>query len=244
MLPLQITQVADWELEDKKDSTLSTELVEADPKEALELLEKLRLELPDSLDHRSLGALMPNEATPLGASLAPDYLRYDYHLIEIPLTILVPYDGALERRLVRLRLTVAIDSPAADPPVALCLFPRDTSTTTEHDHGEVGVDVSKLLALAGVPAVDVLTLNLKAPLKWTSKHVKIQTTDKMSNPVDWYVRDRAINEGLTTYMIARVGKDATVKLRVGVVGEMRRPGLLGKVTKARFRAAEQLYTLT
>lgn len=242
LLELETTSVPDWELEDQLNATLSTELFAADPQESLEYLSQLRLELPDILDHRDLSRGAP-DGTPLEASKVPNPARYDYHLVGVPLSILVPEDTAGHLRLVRLRLSVNIESSSEEPAVAWDLFPTDTWTDTTVNLGQVGVDIGKLLTFVPTPAAQALSLNLELPLKWTSTHVRVSTSDRMSNPVEWYVTDRSINNGLTTYLIAQVTKGASLALRVSVVGELRRSGLLGKMTRARFRAAEQRYPL-
>jgi len=236
-LDLDLTAVPEWDLEDLRNATLGTELAEADPDQAREMLARLRLELPDSLEHRHISEPPSHAIAPFETEFVPDPERYDYHLVEVPVSILVP-EG---QRLVRLRVTADLNSDGREPPVAWDLFPRDTYGDSEHNLGTLGVDVGKLLTFVPVPAAGALDLTIKAPLKWKSHYTQIRTSDRMSNPADWYVTDRAVDNGFTGSLIVRVARNGTLDLEVGVVGEIRQAGLLGRFTRARFRAGSQLY---
>ena len=233
-------EVADWEAEDQLTGRLAALVDVADPAQAQAMLKEVRLEVPDVIDHTELTRLSAERGTPLAESLAPDVERFDYHLVEFPLTILVP-EGTIQ--LVRLRVRLAINAGPDASPVAYDLFPRDDWSVVTHDVGQLSVDVAKALTFVCPPLGDALGLKLSVPVRWTSTSVRIRTSDRLSNPVEWYVTDRSINQGFTAYLIARSPKGANVKLHATVLCQLRKPGLLGRILKSSYRSAGQTYDL-
>lgn len=238
--PAQAGDVADWDAEDMLGGTLAALVDVADPEQAHAMLSAVRLEIPDVIEHTELTEFAANRGTPLAESLVPDLARYEFHLVELPLTILIPENTV---RLVRLRVTVTIDAGQGAQAVAYDLFPRDESTTTQHDIGSLSLDVAKALTFVSPVVGDVLGLKLTVPFKWTSTQIHVRTSDRLSNPVDWYVTDRSINQGFTGYLITRSPKGAQLRLHATVVCELRKDGLVGMVTRSRYRSAEMSYDL-
>jgi len=244
VLQLEPAAVPEWEAEDLMTARLATELEPAGPGQAEQMLGRMRLELPDTLDHRELVSYSAARGTPLEETFVPDLTKFDFHLVEIPLNILIPDGGdGGQRRLVRLRVAAGIEAGEGAVAVAYDLFPRDQSTVVEHHPGDLTIDVAKALTFVAPVVGDALGLKLNIPIRWHTETVQIRTSDRMSNPVEWYVTDAAINQGFTSYLIARVPKGAPVSLRTQVWCELRRPGLIGKVTKATYRSGEVLYPL-
>jgi hypothetical protein len=243
-LGLEPVIVPEWDAEDLMAGSLASELEPLGPEQARELLNRVRLELPDELDHRELGNYSATRGTPLEATLQPDLERFDFHLVEVPLTVLIPDDADdRPRRLVRLRMAVRIESGSDAVGAAYDLFPRDEWSDVEHHPADISIDVGKALTFIAPVVGEALGLKLSIPVRWTTRTVQIRTTDRMSNPVEWYVTDRAINEGFSAYLIARVPKGLEVSLRVTVVCELRRSGIAGRVTKATFRSGAATYAL-
>ena len=237
---LEPTTVPEWEAEDMMAGRLASELRPADPDEARGMLEDLRLGFPAVLDHRELAEYSAARGTPLAAELLPDTGRFAFHLVEIPLSILVP-EG---RRLVRLRLRTELEAGDGEPAVAYDLFPPDRWRDVVHDAGELSLDVAKALTfVCPAPIGETLGLKLSLPLRWRTREVQVRTTDRLSNPVEWYVRDSAISEGFTAYLIVRAPKGAVVTVRAHLVCELRRPGPLGRILRASFRSGEERYVL-
>jgi hypothetical protein len=240
VVQLEPAEVPDWDAEDLLSGRLAAQLEPADPEQARQMLKRVRLELPEVVDHRELVGYSASRSTPLAESLAPDLQRFDYHLVELPLTILIPDDTL---QLVRLRLTVDIDAGPGAKAVTYDLFPRDDWSDVQHDIGEASLDVAKALMFVCPVLGEVLGLKLSLPLRWTSHDVRVRTTDRLSNPVEWYVTDRSINEGFSGYLIARSPKGAPVTLHAGVWCELRRSGLAGRILKATYRSAAESYVL-
>lgn len=240
VIQFEPAEVADWEAEDQLTGRLAALVDVADPAQAQAMLKEVRLEVPDVIDHTELTRLSAERGTPLAESLAPDVERFDYHLAEFPLTILVP-EGTIQ--LVRLRVRLAIDAGADASAVAYDLFPRDDWSVVSHDVGQLSVDVAKALTFVCPPLGDALGLKLSVPVRWTSTSVRIRTSDRLSNPVEWYVTDRSINQGFTAYLIGRSPKGASVRLHATVLCQLRKPGLLGRLVKSSYRSAEQTYDL-
>jgi hypothetical protein len=231
---LEPAEIAEWEAEDLIAGHLSAELEIADRAAARAMLDGVRLALPGSIDHRELVDYSARRGTPLDESLVPDLTRFDFHLVELPLGILVPES----RRLVRLRLGVRITTG-----VAYDLFPRDEWADVEHEVGQVSLDVAKALTFVSPPLGEALGLTLAHPLRWKSRTVRVRTTDRLSNPVEWYVTDRSVNEGFTAHLIVRSAKGDLPTLHTTVACELRKSGPLGRVMKATYLSGDHSYQL-
>jgi hypothetical protein len=241
-LHLEPADIAEWEAEDIAAGVLAPVAL-ATENEARSLLEGIRLSLPSDIIHTELVGYAAERQTPLAEAIKADSLRFDFHLIELPLNVLVPHD-----RLVRVRLRLDLgreDSDAEERlPVAYDLFPADTWDDKLFDLGTLSVDVTKAFNfVCPVPIGDVLGLKLSVPLKWRSQYVRVRTSDRMSNPVEWYVTDQRIEHGFTAYVILRASKGSVVTLNAELACELRAKGPLGGLTKARYRSDKHTYRL-
>ncbi len=154
-----------------------------------------------------------------------------YHLVEVPLNVIVPSP----KHLVRLRLFLHLESDGTQPVIVQDVFPPDQWSVKDHDIGEFSLDVSKALSfVCPAPITDVLGLKLKWPLRWQTKEALIECSDRGANPAEWYVVDEQIAKGFTGYVIVRAGKGANVKIRPELVGELRREYAWG-LLKGRFQ---------
>jgi len=249
-LQLRSTSIPEWEAEDEMAAVLAYETVEkASDTEAKEMLDAMRLELPRVIDQVKLLEYAQEHNMPLDQAIIPDSKHYDYYLIELPLNILVP-----NQRLVRLRLLLELEASKqkTEDIVAYDIFPNDQTDVKEIITGEVNLDVSKALGfclaatgagLASVPLTEAFGFKLAIPFKWTSQYARVQTTDRMSNPLEWYITDSSIQNGFTGYAIIRAPKKSRVRVNATIAGEVRRADLLGKVLKAQYMSDTCAYDL-
>jgi len=248
-LSLEPTQVPEWDAEDLLDADLSEDTSAASEIQAREIFDKVILTLPPLLSSQELLAYAAAHDTPLMESVSANAALFDFHLTELPLNILIPDD----RKLVRLRLSleaVPVDSPAdspagsgqAKPAVAYDLFPRDTWGDRQHNIGELSLDISKaLMFVSPPPLAEALGLKLSLPLRWKTRYVSVRTSDRLSNPLEWYVRDEQITHGFTGYTIWQVPRAIGLRIDATLWGELRSSRLFGKRLKAAFRTATRSY---
>jgi hypothetical protein len=251
LLEFQPTSVAEWDEEDEMVGVLAGEmLVKADDAEARTMLNAVILNLPRQIDQVELIAYAAQRPTPLGLDLPPDSGRSDFYLVEMPLNILVPGP----RRLVKLRLSLDLQlvGAAGGDAVAYDLYPKDTTDVKTILTGDASLDVSKALKFAlgvipagaaAAPLADCLGLKLDLPFKWSAKYAQVQTTDRLSNPVEWYVTDGDIQNGFTADVIIRAPRGASVQVSATVTFELRWPGPLGNVLKAQYVNKASLFPL-
>lgn len=250
--PLQLwpTSIPEWDAEDEMAGVLTDEnLVKASDTESKEMLDAMQLKLPILIEQIKLIQYAQERKTPLGLAISPDSEHCDFYLIELPLSILVP-----KQRLVRLRLQLELKASGqkTEQVVAYDLFPNDQTDLKEIMTGEVNLDVSKALKFflvttgagaALAPLTEVFGLKLALPLKWASQYPRVQTSDRMSNPVKWDVTDNSIQNGFTGYVIIQAPEHSLVQVAATLWGEVRRAGLLGKVLKAQYMSDTRTYTL-
>ncbi len=228
-LRLEPTSVPEWDAEDALAGVLGGEQpAQAGQAQLQEELDKAVIELPRSLNPRPLTRHEPREESPLAATAGPDTVRHDFYLIEIPLTIITPG----EQRLERLRLTLHLEAEGQRPEdvVAYDLFPRTQADVKTLMSGEASLDVSEALQLAlklsgpagaaASPALKCLGLKLSLPFKWTSTKITLQSSGPMSNPVQWYVTDQAMQNGFSATAIVRAPKRSSVSAAATLVGEL------------------------
>ena len=215
-MALEPTTASEWATKDSEPTK----------DEARKILTQITVELPTTLMHTHLLGYSAQHATPLDAAILPDLANYDYHLIEVPVTIIVPYPHQL------IRLCLSLDLVAPDQSdtsvVAYDLFPRSDSQFKDVDIGSVSLDVSKALtfifpAPIAAPIADALGLRLSLPIKWTSRTFTIQASEPASNHVEWIVEDEAINNGFTGYVIIEGPRAAAVCVQASLVCEVRSP---------------------
>lgn len=242
-LELHPTSIPEWDAEDEMTSVLARErLVKASDAESREMLERTRLDLPLAINWKELLQFAEHRQTPLALTIPPDSSRYSFYLIDLPLNIMV-----INQHLARLRLRLDLEAPGvnADQLAAYDLFPRDESDTKTILTGEISLDVSKSLEFLTMkaPLTGGFGFKLALPFKWTTTHPRVQTSDRMSNPVEWYVTDESIENGFTSHVIIRAPRTATVTVDATLVCDVRRAGLLGRILKAHFETISRRYTL-
>lgn len=237
-LELEPTEVQAWEDEDLAGAVLAEDVQLADSKDAAEMLEALAFRLPADIPSQELVKFARHNQTPLKVPLTADTTRYAYHLITVPLNIVVPPP----QRLVRLRL--ALEFKPAEV-VVWDMFPTDHTTQLQVKLGEFSLDVSKALSfISPAPIGDALGLKLKFPLGWTATKVLIDASGQMSNPAEWYVNDATITSAFVGYAIVRAPRGSSFSVSAELVGEVRRSSPMGWLHKARFRAKPRIYTVS
>jgi hypothetical protein len=188
VLQLEPVNVPEWDAEDLLAADLGDETSLASADEAREMFERITLTLPSTILHEELIGFAATRRTPLGEPIRVAGETSEFHLVELPLNILLPED----RRLVRLKLSIEAKpgTPAgsdaagssSDPVVAYDLFPPDTWEDKVHDLGEASLDVSAALRFVfpALPA-DALGLKLALPIRWRTRYVTVRTSDRLSN---------------------------------------------------------------
>jgi hypothetical protein len=250
VLKLEPARVPEWEAEDLLVADLAEDAALASTDEARAMFDKITLTLPKTVVHRELVGFAASRKTPLGGAIRADGDRFAFHLVELPLNILLPPD----RKLVRLRLSLharqfpdgltgsSVDE--AEPVVAYDLFPPDTWGDHVHDLGEANVDVSQALQFV-FPAVPsgALGLKLSLPIRWKTRFVLVRTSDRLSNPLEWYVKDEEITHGFTCYSIWRAPKHVGLSIDASLWGEVRGTRLFAKRLRAPFYGGEVSYLI-
>lgn len=226
--------VPEWDKEDEMSAVLGgEELLKADDTQAKAILNQMSLELPAALDWIELVRYAQEHQALGGLKIPPDSNRFSFYAIETPLTIIVPGN----QRLVRLRLVLDLHAEQAQPEEVLAydVFPPTQVDTRKLATGEVNLDISKALqfvltavgAAQIAPVTDSLGFKLNLPFQWTTTSVKLQSSGRMSNRVQWYVTDDSIQKGFAPAAILRAPKGATVTLDATMAGELRFRGPRG-----------------
>lgn len=210
------------------------------PAEARELLEGLRITLPTEISATELTGWAAARNTPLSLPLPAGAAAHNYYLAEVPANILAP-----EHRLTRLCLSLRFISHAGPAPVAYDLYPPDTAEFKRTDIGEIGLDISKALSfVAGKSVADCIGFSFKFPLKWTSQTVRIETSDRMSNPLEWWVAGESIRGSFTGYTIIQAPRNAGVSVEAQLACEVRKSGLASVFRKATFVSKARIYRIS
>jgi len=230
-------EIVEWEAEDSVFDVLSVEPEPISEEEVRAMLDQMRISLPRQILHTELVSHAAKVISPLGEGLAVG--DYNYFLVEMPLNILVPENHVM----VRLRLQLQLGSKESGV-VAYDLFPPDQWEVRERSLGEVNIDVSKLLTFVyPTPIADCFGFKLGYPIKWKTHTATVSTSDKMSNPVEWYVKDESIQHGFIGHVIVRAPKVEMVEVEAKLACELRKAGLFGKIKKKQFRSDSQIYLL-
>jgi hypothetical protein len=250
-IKLTPTSVPEWNAEDEVFDVLSSEAADTlDDTAVRTLLDETNIELPKALDWNELVSYAARRKTALeGVKLAPDGKRYDYYLIEVPLTLMVP----AHLKLVRLRLELQLTGSdgTANDILAYDLFPNTQVDVKTLMSGNASIDVSKALQFvllasgptaALAPAAKCLGLTLNVPFQWTSTVATITSSARMSNPVRWSLTDEAIRNGFSASVIARVPKDEKLSVKALLLGELRQTNPLG-FSKTQFTSPQHTYTV-
>lgn len=231
---LEPTSVPEWDAEDQVFGVLSNDQpVPVDEASARAILEQTNIELPRALDWTAL--------------LGPDSASFDFYLIQVPLTLMLPD----QQKLVRLRLELTLQAPGAKPEDVLAydLFPTTRIDVKKIMSGEVSLDVSQALEFVLLasgpgavlaPGAKCLGLKLELPFQWNSSVVAIQSSARMSNPVRWSLTDSAIQNGFSAAAIIRVPKGTKFSVTANFLGEVRQFNVLG-FSKAQFSSLAHIY---
>lgn len=239
-LTLHPVEIPEWEAEDIAFGVLGDEPEALPDDEVRALLDEMTIRLPPEIRRAELVAYAREMDTPLGQGLQGG--DFSYHLAEVPLNLLVPDKYAM----VRLKLSLELEASDGAGAVAYDLFPPDQWDVGDVDLGGVDVDVSNLLTFVphAAPLADCLGFKLSLPFKWKTRTVSVSTTDRMSNPVAWYVRDDAIQHGFVGCAIVRAPVGSAVTAHATVACELRRSGLAGRIRKRQFRSDRRSYVLS
>ncbi len=237
-LELEPTSVAEWDAEGLAFGDLSDAPGKATVDEAKAMFDAVTLTFPKVCLTRDLIGYAADRQTPLGEAIVADGQRFDFYLMELTVSILIPEP----RRLARLRLSLEATptAPTQEPVIAYDMFPTDQWHAVTHDVGSVSLDVAKALTFVCPVVGDALGLKLTVPIKWTSQYVAIRSSDRLSNPAVWDVQDQAIAHGFTGYVIWRTAKGTTLNVAARLAGELRST-TLGRLRKAQFLTDRQEY---
>lgn len=237
LITMHPAEILEWEAEDQVFGVLAEEPEPVSDEEVLAMLEQMRISLPRQILQTELVSHATKIKSPLGEGLAAG--DYSYFLVEVPLNILVPEKYVMVR--LRLRLDLGSEDSGA---IAYDLFPVDQWEVGEKSLGEVNIDVSKLLTFAcPAPIADCLGFKLNFPIKWKTHTVNVRSSDRMSNPAEWYIKDESIQHGFIGHLIVRAPKSETVEISATLACELRMAGLYGKIKKKQFRSHRQSYLL-
>ena len=201
------------------------------------------IKLPDALDWTELLSYARKNASGVLA-LPEDADDYVFFSVEVPVTTILEDNQRLER--LCLDLEFHVDGALTNEAVAFDLFP--TSQTDVHVimSGEAKIDIGEGLRylLLATPAAVVanaakcLKLDVSIPFQWTSETATVQSTNRMTNPTMWYVRDEAIQKGFSPSVVIRAPKNGKLTIQASLSGDLRQRGLLGKMVKAQFKLFE------
>jgi hypothetical protein len=235
----------EWDAEDEISGVLSVNAPEpANPEEAERIFKQSTIKLPDALDWTELVAYARINAA-AGTLVLPEHAdEYNFIAVEVPITTILQDDQRLER--LRLDLEFRIDGALTNQAVAFDLFPTSQIDIHEIMSGEAKIDIGEgfrylLLATPAAALANVgkcLKLDISIPFKWTSETATVQSSNRMTNPTMWYVRDEAIRQGFSPSVVIRAPKQGKLTVRATMSGDLRQRGLLGKMVRAQFKSFE------
>jgi hypothetical protein len=242
-LKLEPASVPEWEAEDEVSGVLADDSpVSVDDEAARAMLNEVSVNLPRRLDWTELMEYVKEKKTLGEFQIPADNEHYDYYMIEAPLTLIVPQGQQLVR--LRLRLDLDAKDTKSDPVLAYDLFPSTQVDLKKILDGSVALDIGEglqfALVAAGVPGpvaniAKCLGFKLNLPFQWTTKTATVQSSARMSNPVEWSITDEAIQGGFSASAIVRAPKGRAVDVFATLYGELRRK-YLGVFGKAQFKA--------
>lgn len=234
-LALRPTEIPEWDELDLDNAQLGKTPKTAEGREIHELLEGVAFRLPVVLAPMGIDAV-PATETPLQVHLEGPS-GYAYHLLAVPLTIILPSDLRLARLGMTLEFDIGGDRTAV---VAHAVAPTPQTIKQSHDYGRVSLDVSKALQFVFPPAAECLGLELAFPLRWESDYAVVQASASNSNPAWWRVEDEAVREGFIAYVITRSPPDTPFRAEAKVAAELHRR-FLGGLRRARFASDKREY---
>jgi hypothetical protein len=232
--------IKEWAAEDLMRGTLSKTLEDASAEQAESMLDEITLTFPGDILNTELvdyNAKLPN---PLSLDVPADKDGFNYFLLVVPLNIVLTDKIRMVR--LDLRLDMKPEKITKDPVVAYDLFPNDRVDVKEILSGKLSLDVAKALTFVTIPIVgEILNLKLEMPFSWKSKTIQVQCSDRMSNPVRWYVKDESIQNGFTGYVVVRVPKNTDLNINATLAVELRKAGVLGGMQNATYRSTAKVY---
>lgn len=238
---LKSARIPEWEAEDLLVGRLSSDSF-AEEDEIKEILDQIHIGLPKDINYTELVQYSKAKDNPISLELPLDHEKFNFYFVEIPLNILVTENQRLVR--LRLRLNLLTEAGNIDSAIAYDLFPPDKWEEKITSLGEFDIDLSKMLSFISKQPVDeCMGLNLKFPIKWKSNYIQIRTTDRMSNPVEWYITDQQIDNGFTGYVVIRTPKNSSLNIVADIACELHKSGLFGKMFKARFKSDKKNYLI-
>jgi hypothetical protein len=251
VLALEPTTIAEWDVRDLVCGDRSAGLAFATREETAHLLDRVVLSLPRLSPIRNLAGYAAEHGVPLRQPAAADCERFDFHLLELPVSISVPAG----RKLTRLRLGLDAEAVGSeDQVVAYDVFPAEAGQPAAGDGAAVSVDVSDMLTFASPAAAGMLGLNLTAPAWPPGRQAAVRCAQRLANPVAWDIGGEALGERFTAYVIWRAPKRVPLKVSASLLGELhgarapeeadQAPGTgHGRLRKAQFRSASQYYAI-
>jgi hypothetical protein len=234
-LVLRHVAVPEWDALDRREAQFGAPPL-VDETAADAMLAAVTLRLPSVLTPVALRR-PPAAKTGIPVDAAPD-TNYHYALVEVPLSIIVP----LHLRLVRLALTVDLETDSSRKSIVRDLAPTSEYIERALQLGEVSLDIAKALNFVLPSAGDVLGLKLGFPLKWTSSYPQVQAAGRNSTSASWLVMDEAVREGFSAYLIIGAISGSPTRVRAQIMGELRHK-TLGVVRRATFASDDRWYTL-
>jgi len=225
------TSIPEWDREDEQSAVLGgEELYKAEDTQAKAMLDQITLRLPTALNWVELLKYARQHPAVGGLQIPPDSRNFSFYAMELPIAIILPNN----LRLVRLRLVLDLQVDPGDA-VAYDVFPSPEIDVKKLATGEINLDVSKALkfiltstgAAAAAPIADCLGIKLNMPFEWSTTSVRLQSSGRMSNHVEWYVSDDSIQKGFAPATIVRAPKNARVKINATMAGELRFAGPIG-----------------
>jgi len=220
--------IPEWEAEVALTGCLGTRLMKSAPPPVEEFFRAVDICLPQEIEQRFLTGFDKNQNTPLQVPLLADSGAYDYYLIEVPVTILVPEDRSLIWFGLALELKASFADGAEAKALPYSLFPTTEWKEKDWDMGEMSLDTAKALK-ALVPGLDkiadALSFKIKFPVQWKSRRPMIQSTNRLHNPAKWIVKDEAIQNGFNAYAVIQAPKDSTVRVEACLQAVIKKDGL-------------------
>jgi hypothetical protein len=219
-----------WRQYDDATATLKTEILDADAAQSSEMLEALRLELPDEPTWINLQHCPPDKSW----ELPPEDSRFDFYMAQVPLTLIVAQKYHLTKLALRLALETVTRGGEA---LAHDICPNNELTSRVLMTGSLSLDLSKALgfvlaAIGAGPVGPALTacvgLSLQTPFEWKSETLKVQAGGKNTCEAQWLVVDKGIPDGtFSPYVVIRVPKGSRPAMTAQLQCEVKHSGPLG-----------------
>jgi len=236
--------IPEWNADAALTGRLGVPSVKAAPLPVEDIFSAVDISLPQEIEQRFLSGFDKNQNTPLEVPLFADSGAYDYYLIEVPVTILVPEDRSLVWFGLALDLKASAPDGSAAKALPYSLFPTTEWKEKDWDMGEMSLDTAKALKtlVPGLDKVaDALSFKIKFPVQWKTRRPMIQSTNRLRNPAKWIVKDEAIQNGFNAYAVVQASKDSTVTVEACLQAVVKKDGLFAPTETV--PASRIVYTL-